>query len=829
MVAGAFTPQAGPPPATFSPQDEGRRLSAALYAAVLPPGGPPRCALMNGPDRDRKYSDPPKGHRLSAEDVRDHLAGRRTWAAALRDAEGLAVAGCRDYDGDDGEGAALGLQALDAAASASLTGFAILVAGRAHVWAFYRRPAPAADIAHQLATLLPAGPGEVYPSGNNIRLPLGYHRRALTRGTLVLCDGQRFDLDRPADLTDGLRAILRLARNAAPPEAPPEARRRSSGNLAPTDPAAWDGLDAAHGGRIWASSRYTRILIPNHDQLGIIARGGRVALLKDATLDDSDSAQLAALVFNLIRAHRKGRPAGDGAPPEAEIRAVALHLKPQLQKAGESEARYCWRVDYEITRYRPETYRPEATTSIATMAPASPGPLPTRPGRPAGQRAAHGDALAELLAQKLGQVVTTADLAQTLDVRPRMLGLYLADLRAADRLDTARAGRGLRILRSAIKCPAPVEPPAEAPAEVAPPICNRPEAEEAAEGIGAQQIAIAAPMQGIHPPPPCPACPAPAALDPPPPPAAPAACPVAAPAVPAPARRLDLAELLDLEARILDAVKLIRVERVERLDTGTGEVRTRPARATLPRVAALLPDVAADDLAQGWAFYGDVWGRERRRLRALDGRKLASAAKAAAKRHAEALAREEARAPYYAGMAALADGECQRRGLDPLALLDADLRRREGKPLDPHAPSIRRQPADFETRTGRAAETARRRAALLPLFDLAAEKSATSAPAAPAWAIPPADDGAPHPAEVAAVPRAAQVEAEQPRPIPARPRVALQRPPQVEQPPQVEPTGYTADECDAWLLANGWRRGPGGTWEPKPNHERSYHYANAAD
>jgi len=28
--------------------------------------------------------------------------------------------------------------------------------------------------------------------------------------------------------------------------------------------------------------------------------------------------------------------------------------------------------------------------------------------------------------------------------------------------------------------------------------------------------------------------------------------------------------------------------------------------------------------------------------------------------------------------------------------------------------------------------------------------------------------------------------------------------------------GFTLEECDAWLHANGWRRGPGGDWVAPP-------------
>ena len=885
MVAAPYRPQAAPP-ATFAPMDEGRRLAAALMAAVLPPGGPRRLALMNGPDRERKYSDPPQGHRFTLDDMRAHLRapgqpGARTWAAALLDAEGLAVAGCRDYDGDNGNGARLALEALDRAQAAGLVAFAILVAGRGHVWPLYRRPAPAADIRAQLAAVLPAGPGEIYPSGNNIRLPLGYHRRALTRGTLVLQDGRRFTLDDPAQLVEGLRAILSLARNAAPPPAPPEGRRKATAGAAPLDPAAWAELP--DGAAVMGSSRF-QTLFRARPQLRAMAEGRRIVITTDAGADDTGNQQVAVLISNLLTTGRSATLGGPlvpglGAPPLAEIRAAALHWRDTLRPGYDLDA-YKADVDRLIVKYLPQGYQPETTRGLSAARPAAaPVALAAPRGRPAGQRAAQVEQLAELLAKRIGQVVTVAELAGALGVADRMARLYLADLRAAGRLDTARAGHGLRILRSAIKCPAPAEQVAEGAPVEPPPIGNRASAQGAAEGIGAAKIDVGA-AQRKNTPPPRPACPAPAAppaAEPPPwgsdldrlalaaellghnagyverarfvvraiadgalrlaalavlqldPVAAPPALlallahvataealaglpPAPSATAPSTSRQLGRAELVALESRILDAVAQIRADRVDRLDRSTGEIVTRPARATLARVAALLPDVPPDDLAQGWAFYGDIWGRERRRLATLPPHKLAGAYKAAAKRHARAVAEDDPRVKYFAELAALADRECQRRGLDPLA-----------------PAGRRRKAADFATRKAQAAETARRRAALLPLFDAAGDESATTAPALPSWASPPADD-TPHPADLEiSLPAAGpQVEpaasavpgmVERLRAIPARPRVELGRP-QQPAPAPAQGKGFTVDECDSWWEthgpAMGWRRGPAGQWEPAP-------------
>lgn len=316
----AAAPRPAPRPLTPAETEAERlRLARALYDAVLT-AAPQRASIMTG-QAEPKYRDA-KGHQLGPADVLDHLAKARTWAATLADREGNAVAGCRDYDdADAGELVA----ALDAAAARGLVAFAILMPGAegehrgGHLWALYRRPAPWFDVKAQLAAL-PGGRGEVYPDGkkgNAIRLPLGYHRLKETRGILVLQDGRRFDLDNGAELVAGLRAILSLQRNAAPPPAPKELRQRAERACSvQVDPALWEGITEELGGRLWGSWRYQKVIIPARDELVKIRAGARVTVRKpDGTLDDTGSAQIAALVYNLVRARRKGRAAGDGAPP----------------------------------------------------------------------------------------------------------------------------------------------------------------------------------------------------------------------------------------------------------------------------------------------------------------------------------------------------------------------------------------------------------------------------------------------------------------------------------------------------------------------------------
>lgn len=418
-------------------------LATALTSLVLPPGKPRRIALMTGKE-EPKYHDAPAGHVFDPSDMLDHLAGRRTWAATLLDTGRMARAGCRDYDGDDGLGETLGLLALDQAKAAGLTAAAIILGGRAHVWVFYAKPAPSDDIAAQLRAVLPAGPGEIYPSGNNIRLPFGRHRIKDTRGELVLQDGRRFDLDQPDDLEHGIRALLALVRNSPPPVAPSAGRVRSgSDDNVQVDPALYEGCSEERGGLLWASGRLQRGVLAS------IARGERVTVLRDGAPDDSDSAQLAALVYGLMRAHRKGEKPGVGALPEDEIRNIALFLRPQL-RPGVSLGKFKWQIEYELVRYRPEHYAPEPTTHL----PSKPAPMPAHlpaaatraPGRPVGDQVRGLEQCAALL--QMGAEFTHRTLAEALGTSVKTIGNYLAELRDEYGLVTEkdRRARTLRVV-----------------------------------------------------------------------------------------------------------------------------------------------------------------------------------------------------------------------------------------------------------------------------------------------------------------------------------------------------------------------------------------------
>jgi hypothetical protein len=443
-----------PAPAAPITSDQAEQIARALYRALFT-APPRRCALMKA-SGDHKYSDAPKKHQLSVADICDHLDGIRTWATTLAGPDGQALAGCCDYDQG---GELVLLAALDAARTAGRIAFGIHMPGAGtdddhdggHYWELYNQPAPVRDITAQLATL-PKGKGEIYPSGNCIRLPLGLHRRKNTRGTLILQDGRRFDLDQPDQRVAGLRAILALRRNATPPLAP-ESQRSSAGGTfgAAYDAAAWESITSNQGAALMASYRYSRLLFVHIPQLAQLARGERVTTYRDGAPDDSNSAQVAVLVANLITSHRKGRELGDGAPPEAEIRAVALHWKPTLRD-GRSLAHYQAHIDSEIARYRPTTYRPEATAYTSARPADAPSALVESEtkrgrGRPVGSQGATRLARLNQLATLLliGAEVQRKDLARATQVSERQIGDDLKTLQASGRVKLRRIAHGYRV------------------------------------------------------------------------------------------------------------------------------------------------------------------------------------------------------------------------------------------------------------------------------------------------------------------------------------------------------------------------------------------------
>lgn len=349
------------------------RFAHRLYALLFGDWRPKRVSRMTGRSgQAHKFVDI-ADYRFTPAHLADHLDGRETYATTLG-LLGDARAGVKDYDSaSDAEI----LGALRSAAERGITAAAFLMTNDAgghaggHLWTLYDAPYAEADIRAQLRTIPRSGKGEDYPSGNPIRLPFGYHKVKRTRGTLVLQDGRRFDLDTPAGLAAGIEAFLSLPRNGKP-EPCPIGDARSDGGQAwgdAYDPAHWN--DLPDGGRLWRSP-YIAAAAQRRPDLAKLLRGERVTLInKDDTRDDSDSAQVAALAYNLLSADVCNEQA----------RAIADYLKPQL-RPGRTRDHYRAHFDAELERYTPEHYQPRV---ILILGPAGDGdrvPLPAAEHRP---------------------------------------------------------------------------------------------------------------------------------------------------------------------------------------------------------------------------------------------------------------------------------------------------------------------------------------------------------------------------------------------------------------------------------------------------------------
>lgn len=499
-----------------------------------------------------------------------------------------------------------------------------------------------------------------------------------------------------------------------------------------------------------------------------------------------------------------------------------------------------------------------------------PGPeLPrARRGRPVGRKADSAERLADALSARVGQLVTRRALAAALGLTPRSITTHLRTLASAGRLDLLPGPRGFTVVRVEIKsCAAPIAAPAHQDTPGAAEGGNKSEGAEGGNYGPAEALQCGAASLGEHAPQLATPCPAPAAGD-----------------------ALDLEALA---ARIDEAAGTIRAQvstRIIRRGPRAGlVVETRP-RATLEAVAALLPDVPPDALAEAWE-YRRSWRRDAERLAAQQNpgelyrelRGVRDALRLADKpaprpwaelgddERARLTARKMGRAEgVEARAAALAEAQQRehirrhrsavqrRRHNERLERQIAGELRRRGLPLEaptsrasvgkrakaPSRDDVRRAEAEQQAecleaidrlmaRARAEAPPATRRprvelrraeappAALVALdSEQAAAAFATSADTAvtPLDPGPPAD-GAPHPAEVAEVPAAAPAApsaaaglADRLRVVAARPRVQVAgRGPQVE-PVPARARGYSADECEAWLLASGWQRGPGGEW-----------------
>ena len=216
-----FYPMLAPPRAPGPPLAP---QIADYLTSLLPGSRPRRVSYMCGPESTDKYRDIAKQKPFTRAQLLEHASGRATWAATL-DADGAALAGAIDVD--QGGQPAL-WEVLAAAAELGVTAYAIAVdsgehAG-GHVWCIFDRPYPATHILalmRQIADRAQLTIKEFWPTNQVIRLPFGLHRRANTRGQLLLQSGEIVDLDR--DLAAGLAALLELPRNSAPPAIEPAA------------------------------------------------------------------------------------------------------------------------------------------------------------------------------------------------------------------------------------------------------------------------------------------------------------------------------------------------------------------------------------------------------------------------------------------------------------------------------------------------------------------------------------------------------------------------------------------------------------------------------
>lgn len=353
------------------------RLWARLYGTW---GSPRRVSRMNGPGATRKYLDLDNNYSLTPAMVDDHLAGRDTYAATLG-AAGTAWAGCKDYDAAD---EAEILAALAAAAVKGTIACAFLMPGApgehtgGHIWTFYDRDYPIADIRAQLRTIPRKGKGEDYPSGDPIRLPFGFHKVKGKRGTLALQDGRRFDLDTPEGLAAGLAAFFALPLNGKPKPAPAgEAHSNGQAFGEAYKPEEWK--DLPDGGPIWRSPWIARCATTRPD-LAKLLRGERVTLVRDDTPDDSDSAQVAALAFNLSSADVDVQQA----------RAIADYLKPRL-RPGRTIEHYRAHFDAEWERYKPDYYTGRVIRFLGPEEGETPQPLPAAEHKPPRKSRARSD------------------------------------------------------------------------------------------------------------------------------------------------------------------------------------------------------------------------------------------------------------------------------------------------------------------------------------------------------------------------------------------------------------------------------------------------------
>ena len=253
------------------------------YREVFLAHQPAHQGRMTGPGVDRKFIK--VHHPITDRELNAHFAGQLTLAAPLIGPDDLAYMAAIDLDAG-GETALRRL--LLEAQRCDLTAFAITSSSPqhdgGHVWFLFDEPTHPERLrllAENVVTTLGLA-AETYPTRKTLRLPLGLHRRAWRRGTLLLSTGATFNLDVGGDVLEAtLAAIVALPRNrtAQLPQLPAPTPRPAY--TRPTVPGTTDSIIAAYnqatdlvallesyGGRIAQRGRFGRTLLhcpcPNH-------------------------------------------------------------------------------------------------------------------------------------------------------------------------------------------------------------------------------------------------------------------------------------------------------------------------------------------------------------------------------------------------------------------------------------------------------------------------------------------------------------------------------------------------------------------------------------
>jgi hypothetical protein len=199
-------------------------LIADYLTSLLGPARPRRISQMFDPGGD-KYRDLAKSEPLTRAMLLEHAAGSSTYAASLE----YGRIGAADIDRDTpGAGKAELMARYRDIRAAGLQAIAIYVENEpgkhygGHIFGFYAEPCDPEAIAAQWRGILPTV-AEIWPCGQVIRIPFGYHRWAKSRGEMwYISDAGElltFDLDR--DLAGGFALVEQLPTNAAPPKVQP--------------------------------------------------------------------------------------------------------------------------------------------------------------------------------------------------------------------------------------------------------------------------------------------------------------------------------------------------------------------------------------------------------------------------------------------------------------------------------------------------------------------------------------------------------------------------------------------------------------------------------